>query len=64
MNIKIAIKGGSKYETLSQKGAAHLLSVTAFSGTEKKSGLKLIRSFENLGCTFSSSVDREQVNIY
>jgi len=60
-NIKFAVAAGSRYESVSEKGAAHLLSVAAFAGTGKRSGLKLCRDLENLGATFSSSVDREKI---
>ena len=43
-------------------GAAHMLSITAFGGTARVSGLRLIRDMEDMGATFSSSSDREKVS--
>ena len=59
--IRFAIAGGSRYESSSEKGAAHLLAVAAFAGTGKRSGLKLCRDLENLGAIFTSSADREKI---
>jgi len=60
-SIKVVVKGGSSAETLSEKGAAHLLSVSAFAGHGKKSGLKLMRALENIGAVVSSTSDREKI---
>ena len=60
-SVKFAIAGGSRHESSSEKGAAHLLAVAGFAGTGKRSGLKLCRDLENLGATFSSSSDREKI---
>lgn len=49
-------------ETLSEKGAAQLLATTAFAGTRKKSGLRLVRDLEDLGAKFDAIADREKVN--
>lgn len=38
-----------------------MLSTTAFSGTGKRSGLRLVRDLENLGATLNSSADREKI---
>jgi hypothetical protein len=61
--IKFTIASGSRAESLSEKGAAHLLAVSAFAGTGKRSGLRLIRDLENLGATVRASADREKVEI-
>ena len=60
-SVRFAIAGGSRYESSSEKGAAHLLAIAGFAGTGKRSGLKLCRDLENLGATFSSSADREKI---
>ena len=46
---------------LTHAGAAHMLSVTAFGGTARVSGLRLIRELETMGAQISSSSDREKV---
>ena len=61
--IKFTIASGSRAESLSEKGAAHLLAVSAFAGTGKRSGLRLIRDLENLGATVRASADREKVEL-
>lgn len=43
-------------------GAAHMLSIAAFGGTQNVSGLRLIRDLENIGAVISSSSDRERVS--
>eukprot|EP01041_Mallomonas_annulata_P003256 gene3256-6443_t len=61
ISIKIVVKGGSRAESLSEKGAAHFLSVTAFSGHGKRSGIRMMRDLENLGAQVSSTSDREKI---
>lgn len=61
VDIKFCIKAGSAYESYAQKGAAHLLSVSALSGTKTMTGLGIYRKLENLGATVTSSADREKV---
>lgn len=61
VSLNIVVKGGSRLESLSEKGAAHLLSVTAFSGHSKKSGIRMMRDLENLGAVVSSSSDQEKI---
>lgn len=63
VSINFAVLCGSRAETLSEKGAAHLLAVAAFSGTGKRSGLRLMRDLENLGATVGATVDREKVRL-
>ena len=46
---------------LVRAGAAHMLSVTAFGGTARVSGLRLCRELETVGAQISSSSDREKV---
>jgi predicted Zn-dependent peptidase len=46
---------------LTRAGAAHMLAVTAFGGTMRVSGLRLIRDLETMGAQISSSSDREKV---
>lgn len=60
-DLKFAVAGGSGAETDAQKGAAHLLAVSAFAGNGCESGLKVVRSLEELGAVFSASVDREKI---
>ena len=55
---------GSRAESISEKGAAHLISVAAYTGTTKRSGLRLARDLENLGAIFGASADREKVAIF
>lgn len=38
-----------------------MLSITAFAGTQRVSGLRLIRDLETMGAQISSSADREKV---
>mmetsp|Transcript_11659 Transcript_11659/g.11691 ORF Transcript_11659/g.11691 Transcript_11659/m.11691 type:complete len:451 (+) Transcript_11659:84-1436(+) len=61
VSIKVVVSGGSGYESVSEKGSAHMLSVAAFSGHTKKSGLRLMRDLENMGASVSSSADREKI---
>jgi Insulinase (Peptidase family M16) len=45
-------------------GAAHMLSITAFAGTQRVSGLRLIRDLETMGAQIASSADREKVSTF
>ena len=58
MHLKFSILGGSRSESLSQKGSAHLLSSAAFSGY---TGPAAVKFFESLGAKIGTSVDREKV---
>jgi predicted Zn-dependent peptidase len=60
--LKFALSCGSRHELFPEKGAAHLLAHAAFAGTQKESGLRLMRSLENHGCTVGASANREQVS--
>lgn len=62
-SFKISTEAGSAYESLSQKGAAHLLATSAFANTSTASSIRLIRDLENLGAVFESSADREKFTI-
>ena len=62
-SLKIAIAAGSSKETFSSKGAAQLLGVSAFSGSENKTGLALIREFDELGAQVYTSADRELITL-
>ena len=62
--VKFTIAGGSRAESMAEKGATQLLSTAAFAGTSKRSGLKLMRDLENMGAVASSSFDREKVQTY
>ena len=64
MTINFSILGGSGAETVSQKGAAHLLATSVLAGTNKRSGLRLTRDLENLGARVSASSDREKVKCF
>jgi predicted Zn-dependent peptidase len=55
------VNAGSRYEQYNEKGAAHLLSIAAFSGTQQRSGLRLMRDIENQGFEVSATSDREKV---
>jgi len=61
VSFKIAVAGGSSAETFCEKGAAHMLSITAFAGTSKRSGLRLMRDLENIGATVSATATREMI---
>lgn len=63
VSLKFAVLGGSSAETETEKGAAHLLSVSAFAGTGEKSGLRLMRELEDIGATVSASADREKITL-
>lgn len=63
VSINFAVLCGSRAESLSEKGAAHLLSVAAFAGTGKRSGLRLMRDLEDMGAVVGASVDREKVRV-
>jgi hypothetical protein len=39
-----------------------MLSITAFAGTQRVSGLRLIRDLETMGAQIASSADREKVS--
>ena len=62
--MNFAILAGSRFESADEKGAAHMLAVSAFGGTAKRSGLRIVRDLENLGATFRASADREKVFSY
>jgi len=61
VTVNFAVMSGSRAEGPSEKGAANLLAVSAFAGTGKRSGLKLMRDLENIGATVGTSVDREKI---
>ena len=61
MSINFAVVSGSSAEGASEKGAASLLAASAFAGTGKRSGLKLVRDLENIGATVGATVDREKI---
>jgi predicted Zn-dependent peptidase len=61
VTLKFALSCGSRHELFPEKGAAHLLAHAAFVGTQKESGLRLMRSLENHGCTVGASANREQI---
>jgi predicted Zn-dependent peptidase len=61
--LKFALSCGSRHELFPEKGAAHLLAHAAFAGTQKESGLRLMRSLENHGITVGASANREQVSM-
>lgn len=61
VSLKFALSCGSRHELFPEKGSAHLLAHSAFAGTQKESGLRLMRSLENHGCTVGASATREQV---
>lgn len=63
VSLKFAVLGGSSAEAEDEKGAAHLLSVAAFSGTGNKTGLRLMRELEDIGATVSASADREKITL-
>ena len=58
-SIKFSLNAGSSKESISEKGAAHLLSFCGFEGTQKKSGLRLLREMENHAFVVSSKFDRQ-----
>jgi hypothetical protein len=41
-----------------------MLSITAFAGTQRVSGLRLIRDLETMGAQIASSADREKVSTF
>eukprot|EP00604_Paraphysomonas_vestita_P003085 CAMPEP_0174818162 /NCGR_PEP_ID=MMETSP1107-20130205/791_1 /TAXON_ID=36770 /ORGANISM="Paraphysomonas vestita, Strain GFlagA" /LENGTH=417 /DNA_ID=CAMNT_0016029647 /DNA_START=80 /DNA_END=1333 /DNA_ORIENTATION=+ len=61
VSFSIAVNSGSKYETAKEKGAAHLLAAAGFSGTQSRSGLRLLRDIENAGFIVDVNADREQI---
>jgi mitochondrial-processing peptidase subunit alpha len=61
VSISIAINSGSKYESAKEKGAAHLLAAAGFSGTQERSGLRLMRDIENAGFIVDATATREQI---
>lgn len=61
VSLKFALGCGSRHELFPEKGAAHLLAHAAFAGTQKESGLRLMRSLENHGITVGASANREQI---
>ena len=63
VTLNFAVLCGSRAESLSEKGAAHLLSVAGFAGTGKRSGLRLMRDLENIGAVVGTSSDREKVKL-
>eukprot|EP01006_Ploeotia_vitrea_P019766 TRINITY_DN52006_c0_g1_i1.p1 TRINITY_DN52006_c0_g1~~TRINITY_DN52006_c0_g1_i1.p1 ORF type:complete len:434 (-),score=12.37 TRINITY_DN52006_c0_g1_i1:52-1353(-) len=63
VSLKFAVLGGASAETEEEKGAAHMLSVSAFAGTKNKNGIRLMRELEDIGATVSASADREKITI-
>lgn len=61
VNLQFAVVGGSSTETAAQKGAAHFLSVAAYAGNKKNTGLRFVRFLESLGAEFSATADREKI---
>lgn len=61
VSLKFSILGGSRSELAHQKGAAHFLSVAAYSGNRKNTGLRIIRFLESLGTSIKASSDREKI---
>lgn len=60
--VKITLQCGSQDETAGQKGAAHLISKSAFAGAGSVSGLRLVRGLENEGVIFGASADRTEIS--
>ena len=46
---------------MSEKGAAHLLAVSAYAGTRDISGLRLCRNLEDIGAKFTASSDKDTI---
>jgi predicted Zn-dependent peptidase len=59
--MNFSILAGSGSENLNEKGSAHMLAVSAFGGTAKRSGLRIVRDLENIGAKFTATADREKV---
>ena len=59
--MQIGIISGSRSETPAEKGSATVLAKSAFQGTQKLSGLKLMRTLETLGVVVSSRSDRDKI---
>ena len=58
------MSSGSRHERENEKGAAHLLSVAAFAGTQNRDGLRLMREIENYGFSVGVEAGREKVIIF
>jgi len=61
VKVQFSILSGSRAEDISSKGAAQLLASSAFAGTGKRSGLRLVRDIDNLGAKISACADREKI---
>lgn len=61
VSLMFGVMAGAKNESMSSKGAAHMLSTCAFAGAGETSGLRLVRDLENLGASLSSTADREVI---
>lgn len=59
--VQVTLTSGSSFETINQKGCAHLASVSAFNGSAKMSGLNLAYNLENLGASVKCFADREKI---
>lgn len=59
--IKIGILGGSSAETLAEKGSALVLASGAFDGNLNKSGVAVVREFEDIGAVVGATSDREKI---
>lgn len=61
VTMKFSLLGGSSSELPHQKGAAHFLSLAAYSGNKKNTGLRVVRFLESLGSSIKASSDREKI---
>jgi hypothetical protein len=61
--VKISIGAGSALETTGEKGAAHLLGTSMFSGTGKQSGIAMIRALDDLGAVVDASSSRTDISM-
>lgn len=62
VSVNFSVLGGSRAESLSQKGAAQLISSAGFASNQTNTALWYSIYFANLGSKISTSVDREKAS--
>ncbi len=64
ISLGVWIQAGSRYENKSNNGIAHFLEHLVFKGTQKRSGLQIARSLEELGGNLNAYTSKELTHFY
>ncbi|CAM9867093.1 unnamed protein product [Phaeothamnion confervicola] len=56
----VLVDAGSRHETDTETGTCHLMELTAFKSTERRSQREVVREIEDMGGLLTASVGREQ----